>query len=172
MSDESPIINKVASSGIITLDLEELYPKGERVIFDLKPLLWQEIALKEADLRAFVKEHDWTPYTGKLVAVHCSADAIIPTWAYMLVMTHLQPYAAFVTQGDGEQLERAVFTRFIAALDTAPYHGARVVVKGCSDLPVPLNAYVEIGAKLLPHVKSLMFGEPCSTVPLYKAPKA
>ncbi len=168
---EAPIINKVALAGIITLDLEELYPKGERVVFDLKPLLWQEVALKEADLREFVKTHDWAQYTGKFVSVHCSADAIIPSWAYMLVMTHLQPYAAFVTQGDAEQLERAIFTRFIAGLDTAPYHGARVVVKGCSNLPIPLNAYVEIGAKLMPHVKSLMFGEACSTVPLYKAAK-
>lgn len=168
---EAPIINKVALAGIITLDLEELYPKGERVVFDLKPLLWQEVALKEADLREFVKTHDWAQYTGKFVSVHCSADAIIPSWAYMLVMTHLQPYAAFVTQGDAEQLERAIFTRFIAGLDTAPYHGARVVVKGCSNLPIPLNAYVEIGAKLMPYVKSLMFGEACSTVPLYKAAK-
>ena len=170
MSNE-PIINKVALAGIITLDLEELYPKGERVVFDLKPLLWQEVALKAADLRAFVKEHDWSQYTGKFVSVHCSTDAIIPTWAHMLVMTHLQPYAAFVTQGDAQQLEQAIFTRMIAGLDTTPYHGARVVVKGCSDRPVPLNAYVEIGAKLMPHVKSLMFGEACSTVPLYKKPK-
>lgn len=169
---EEPIINKVAASGLITLDLEELYPKGERIVFDLKPLLWQEIALKEDDLRAFAKTHDWALYKDKLVAVHCSADAIIPTWAYMLVATHLQPYAAFVTQGDADQLERAVFTRFVQRFDTAPYRGARVVVKGCSRLPVPLNAYVELSAKLLPEVKSLMFGEPCSTVPLYKAPKA
>ncbi len=171
MSDQ-PIINKVATSGIITLDLEELYPQGERVVFDLKPLLWQEIALKEDELRAFCKEHDWTQYTGKFVSVHCSADAIIPTWAYMLVGTHLQPFAAFVTHGDTEQLERAIFTRFVQKLDVAPYRDARVVVKGCSKLPVPLNAYVELSTKLLPLVKSLMFGEPCSTVPLYKRPKA
>lgn len=171
MSDESPIVNKVASSGIITLDLEELYPQGERVVFDLKPLLWQEIALKEDDLRAFTKTHDWSQYKDKFVAVHCSADAIIPTWAYMLVATHLQPHAAFITQGDAEQLERAVFTRFVQDLGVEPYRDARVVVKGCSNLPVPLNAYVELSAKLLPVVKSLMFGEPCSTVPLYKAPR-
>ena len=166
------IANKVAASGIITLDLEELYPQGERVIFDLKPLLWQEIALKEDDLRAFCKEHDWSQYRGKFVSVHCSADAIIPTWAFMLVAAHLQPHAAFVTQGDADQLERAVFTRFVQQLDVEVYRNARVVVKGCSNLPVPLNAYVELSAKLLPVVKSLMFGEPCSTVPLYKAPKA
>lgn len=171
MSDQ-PILNKVAASGIITLDLETIYPKGERIVFDLAPLLWQGIALKEADLRAFVKSHDWARYANAFVAVHCSADAIIPAWAYMLVATHLAPHAAFVTQGDADQLERAIFTRFIAGLDTTPYRDARVVVKGCSGLPVPLNAYVEIGAKLLPHVKSLMFGEPCSTVPLYKQPKA
>lgn len=171
MSDES-IINKVASSGIITLDLEEMCPHGTRVVFDLKPLLWQEIALKEDDLRAFVKAHDWTQYKDQFVSVHCSADAIIPTWAYMLVATSLQPHAAFVTQGDADQLERAIFTRLVQQLDIELYRGARIVVKGCGKLPVPLNAYVELGAKLMPVVKSLMFGEPCSTVPLYKAPKA
>jgi hypothetical protein len=171
MSD-SPIINKVAASGIITLDLEEIYPHGERVVFDMKPLLWQGIALKEDDLRAFIKQHDWAQYTGKFVSIHCSADAIVPTWAFMLIAVSLQPYAAFVTQGDRDQLERAIFTRFVDRLSVDGYSGARIVVKGCSRLPVPLNAYVELSAKLLPIVKSLMFGEPCSTVPLYKAPKA
>lgn len=170
MSEET-IINKVASSGIITLDLEEMYPHGERVVFDLKPLLWQEIALKEEDLRNFVKTHDWSQYKDKFVSIHCSADAIVPTWAYMLVASSLQPHAAFVTQGDAEHLERAIFTRFVLQMDEEPYRSSRVVVKGCSKLPVPLNAYVELSAKLLPVVKSLMFGEPCSTVPLYKAPK-
>jgi len=170
MSD-NPIINKVAISGIITLDLEEIYPHGKRVVFDLKPLLWHEIALKEDDLRAFIRTHDWAQYKGTFISVHCSADAIIPTWAYMLVATSLQPYAAFVTQGDADQLERAVFTRFVQQLDVEPFRNARVVVKGCSKVPVPLNAYVELSTKLLPIVKSLMFGEPCSTVPLYKAPK-
>ncbi|MFN3874307.1 MAG: DUF2480 family protein [Flavobacteriales bacterium] len=172
MSDERPIPNKVAASGIITLDLEELYPAGERVVFDLKPLLWQGIALREDDLRAFCKVHDWAKYQGKLVSVHCSADAIVPAWAFMLVATRLQPFAAFVTEGDADRLERAIFTRLVERLDAAPYRGARVVVKGCSKLPVPPNAYVELSAKLLPVVKSLMFGEPCSTVPLYKAPSA
>lgn len=170
MSDD-PIFNKVAASGLITLDLEEMYPQGERAIFDLKPLLWQEMAVKEADLRAFVKDHDWTQYAGKFVSVHCSVDAIIPTWAYMLIATHLQPHAAFITQGDGEALERALFTRFVHQLDVEPWRNTRVVVKGCSKLPVPLNAYVELSARLLPVVKSLMFGEPCSTVPLFKAPR-
>ncbi len=169
--EPGPIINKVATSGIITLDMEDLYPPGERVVFDLEPLLWQGVALKEDDLRAFCKTHDWSRYAGKLVTVHCSADAIIPTWAYMLVATHLQPHAAFITQGDADQLERAVFSRFVQGLETDNYRGARVVVKGCSKLPVPLNAYVELSARLLPVVRSLMFGEPCSTVPLYKAPK-
>ncbi|MCB0771090.1 MAG: DUF2480 family protein [Flavobacteriales bacterium] len=171
MSENDPIINKVASSGIITLDMEEMYPAGERVVFDLKPLLWEEVALREDDLRAFCNEHDWSQYAGNLVSVQCSADAIVPTWAFMLVATHLQPHVAFVTQGSIDQLERAIFTRFVQRLDVEPYRNARVVVKGCSKLPVPLNAYVELSAKLLPVVKSLMFGEPCSTVPLYKAPK-
>lgn len=171
MSNEG-IINKVASSGIITLDLEEMYPHGERVVFDIAPLLWEGIALKEKDFREALKAHEWSQYQGKFVAVHCSVDAIIPTWAYMLVATYLQPHAAFVTQGDAEQMERAVFTRFVQQLDVEPYRGARIVVKGCSKMAVPLSAYVELSAKLLPEVKSLMFGEPCSTVPLYKAPKA
>ena len=170
--DEQPIVNKVASSGLITVDLEVLYPQGERVVFDLAPLLWQGMALREDDLRAFCKEHDWSRYAGAFIGIHCSADAIVPTWAFMLVATHLRPHAAFVTQGDADQLERAVFTRFVQALDVEPYRNARVVVKGCSALPVPLNAYVELTAKLLPVVKSLMFGEPCSTVPLFKAAKA
>lgn len=168
---DGPILNKVASSGVITLDLEELYPQGERVVFDLKPLLWQEIALKEDDLRAFCKTHHWAQYKDKCVSVHCSADAIVPTWAFMLVAVHLQPHAAFITQGDGEAMERALFTRFVQQLDVEPWRDARVMVKGCSKLPVPLNAYVELSAKLLPVVKNLMFGEPCGAVPLFKAPK-
>jgi Protein of unknown function (DUF2480) len=171
MSDQ-PILNKVASSGLITLDLEELYPQGERVVFDLQPLLWQGLALKEQDLRDFAKAHDWAQYKDKFVSVHCSVDSIIPTWAYMLVAAHLQPHASFISQGDRDQLERAIFTRFVQQLDVEPYRNARVVVKGCSNVPVPINAYVELSAKLVPVVKSLMFGEPCSTVPLYKAPKA
>jgi hypothetical protein len=171
MDQGNPIINKVSASGIITLDLEELYPAGQRVVLDLKPVLWQEVALKEDDLRAFCKGHDWAQYQGSCVAVHCSADAIIPTWAFMLVAVHLQPYAAFISQGDAEQLERAVFTRFIQQLDVEPYRGARVMVKGCSKLPVPINAYVELTARLMPVAKSLKFGEPCGAVPLYKAPK-
>ena len=109
------------------------------VVFDLKPLLWQEIALKEDDLRTFCKEHDWSQYAGMFVSVHCSADAIVPTWAFMLVATHLRPHAVafIITQGDAEQLERAVFTHFVEQLDVVPYRDARVVVKGCSTLPVP-----------------------------------
>lgn len=169
--EQEPIHNKVAGSGILTLDLEELYPQGERAVFDIAPMLWEGIALKEKDFRAFMKDHDWLQYRGKFMAVHCSVDAIIPTWAFMLVAVHAQPYAAFITQGDGDALERAVFTRFVQELDVEPYRNARVMVKGCSKLPVPLNAYVEICAKLLPVVKSLMFGEPCGAVPLYKEAK-
>jgi hypothetical protein len=172
MDQDNTITNKVAASGILTLDLEELYPQGERVVFDLAPLLWEGVALKEKDLRDFAKTHDWTQYSGKFVTVDCTADAIIPTWAFMLVAVHLQPHAAFITQGDAEQLERAVFTRFVQQLDAEPYRNARVMVKGCSKLPVPLNAYVELATKLLPVVKNLMFGEPCGAVPLFKAPKA
>ena len=172
MSTEPNIlVNRVANSNLITIDLEELYPEGEIVAFDLKDFLFMGLILKEKDFREALKNLDWSQYAGKNLAVFCSADAIVPMWAYMLVAAQLQPHAAFVTQGDADQLERAVFTRFVQQLDVEPYRSVRVVVKGCSKLPVPLNAYVELSAKLLPVVKSLMFGEPCSTVPLYKAPK-
>lgn len=167
----SDIINKVQQSGIITLDLEDMYPHGERIVIDLAEQLWEGLALKEKAFRTWVKEHDWSQYNRAFVSVHCSIDAIIPTWAYMLVAAELGKHAAFVSAGDKAQLEAAIFTRFVQQLDTLPYSDGRVVIKGCSKLPVPLNAYTEITAKLQPVVKSLMFGEPCSTVPLYKRPK-
>ncbi len=167
----SEIVNKIQQSGLINLDLGELYPKGDRVIIDLKDQLWEGLALKEKDFRVWIKEHDWSQYEGAFVSVDCSADAIVPTWAFMLVSVHVQPYASFVTAGSNEQLERAIFTRFIERLDLTPYTDGRVVIKGCSTLPVPLSAYAELTAKLTPITKSLMFGEPCSTVPLYKKPK-
>ena len=167
----SDIVNKVQKSGIITLDLEEMYPQGSRIVIDLADQLWEGLALKEKDFRAWVKEHDWSQYTNAFVSVDCSVDAIIPTWAYMLVAVQLEPVAQLVTAGNEHDLERSIFTRFISELDPTTYQDARVVVKGCSKLPVPLSAYSELTAKLRPVVKSLMFGEPCSTVPLYKKPK-
>jgi Protein of unknown function (DUF2480) len=168
MADE--ITNKVANSGIITFDLEEYYLKGERVLFDIKPLLFQELILKEKDFRDFVKDHDWSLYQDKFVAITCTADAIIPTWAFMLVSLALEPYAKKIVFGDIQQLETILFHELISNIDISEFEDKRVVVKGCGKLPIPLHAYVLLSAKLKPAAKSIMFGEPCSTVPLYKKP--
>ncbi len=169
---EDSIINKVANSGLITFDLEDLYDKNERVIYDLKDNLFMGMILREKDFREFLKTHDWSYYTDKNVAIICSEDAIIPTWAYMLLALKLEPVANTVVFGDLAALEDKLFYDAIAKVNPEDYRDARVVVKGCSKVPVPTAAYVEITRKLQPVAQSLMFGEPCSTVPLYKRPKA
>jgi hypothetical protein len=169
MSDE--IINKVASSGLITIDLEELYPPGERLLLDIKDRLFQGLILREKDFREFVSAHDWTQYQDKYVAVTCTADAIVPTWAYMLLAVSLEPFAKKVVFGDLEMLETVLYHSALSALDIDQYKDARIVIKGCSNLPVPKAAYVELTRLLRPVAKSIMYGEPCSTVPLYKAKK-
>ncbi|GAB2766684.1 DUF2480 family protein [Rhabdobacter roseus] len=166
------IVNRVASSGLLSLDLEAYYHPGERVVYDLKDNLFQGLILREKDFREFLKTHDWTQYTGKNVAITCSEDAIVPTWAYMLLATQLEPHAHTVVFGDLSTLEDKLFFEAIARLDLEEFRGKRVVVKGCSKHPVPTSAYVEISRLLRPLVQSLMFGEPCSTVPLYKKPRA
>lgn len=166
MADE--IINKVAQSGLITIDLEELYPAGERVLLDIKDRLFQGLILREKDFREFVSTHDWSQHKDKYVAVTCSADAIVPTWAYMLLAVSLEPYAKKVVFGDLEVLETVLYNEVLSKLDTKAYEGARVIIKGCSNLPVPRSAYVELTRILRPVAKSIMYGEPCSTVPLYK----
>jgi len=168
MSNSEEIINRVSNSSIISLDLETLYPQGERVEYDMAQNLYQGLVLKEMDFRLFVKQHDWAQYEGKHVAVNCSTDAIIPTWAYMLMASKLQPYAQTVVLGDKEKLETVLFTKMLSEIDPEQYRDAKVVVKGCSNLPVPDAAYVELTTILRPVVASLMFGEPCSTVPVYK----
>lgn len=165
---EDIIINKVVNSGLITFDLEDLYDKNERVIYDLKDNLFMGMILKEKDFREFLKTHDWLQYTHKNVAIICSEEAIIPTWAYMLLALKLEPVANTVVFGDLAALEDKLFYDAIAKVNPEDYRDARVVVKGCSKVPVPTAAYVEITRKLQPVVLSLMFGEPCSTVPLYK----
>ncbi len=167
MSDE--IINKVATSGLITIDLEEFYPKGERVVFDIKPLLFHELILKEKDFREFIKQHDWSLYKDKFVAITCSTDAIVPTWAYMLLSIALQPVAKRVVFGTQETLEAVLFNEALQHINYEDYNDKRIVIKGCGNLPVSTNAYVELSNKLRPFAKSIMYGEPCSTVPLYKA---
>ncbi|MCE7068239.1 DUF2480 family protein [Dyadobacter sp. CY326] len=166
------IVNRVAVSGIVSLDLEELYHPGERVLYDIKDNLWQGMILKEKDFREFLKAHDWAQYQGKNVAIICSEDAIVPTWAYMLLAVQLEPYANAIVFGDLNALEDKLFADGIQKLNLSEFEGKRVVVKGCSKVTVPVSAYVEISRLLKPIVQSLMFGEPCSTVPLYKKPKS
>jgi hypothetical protein len=165
------IINKVVNSGLVSLDLEDFYHPGERVLYDLKNNLFQGLILREKEFRAFLKEHDWSTYQDKNVAITCSEDAIVPTWAYMLLSLHLTPYAHLVVFGDQETLEDKLFFDALSRIDLEQFRDKRVVVKGCSKHPVPLSAYVETSRLLMPVVQSLMFGEPCSTVPLFKRPK-
>ncbi len=165
------IVNKVAQSGIITIDLEDFYLLGERVLFDIKALLFQGLILREKDFREFIKNEDWSKFQDKYVALTCSADAIVPTWAYMLLATQLQPFAKKVVFGNLELLETVLYNEVLGKLNIDDYKDARVVVKGCGNLPVPKAAYIEITNLLRPVAKSIMYGEACSTVPLYKQPK-
>ncbi|WP_375446427.1 DUF2480 family protein [uncultured Fibrella sp.] len=162
------IVNRVTNSGLVTLDLEAYYHPGERVVYDLKDNLFMGMILKEKDFRAFLKEHDWSQYAGKNVAITCSEDAIIPTWAYMLLTLQLQPYAHTVVYGTLQDLDEKLYFDAIKSIEPEAYRGAKVVVKGCSKVPVPTAAYVELTRVLAPVVQSLLFGEPCSTVPLFK----
>jgi len=165
------IINRVAKSGIITLNLEDYYVEGERVAYDIKQNLWQEIALKEKDFREFIKMNDWSVYKDKLVAIHCSVDAIIPTWAYMLLSIAIQPFAKRVFFGSLETMNQVIYEEQLNAIDFSQYEDVRIVIKGCGDKAVPESAYVTLTNKLLPYAKTIMYGEPCSTVPLYKKPR-
>lgn len=162
------IVNKVAASGLETINLEDYFPQGENLVFDMKDHLFMGMILKEKDFRASLQGLDWEQYRDKNVAVHCSADAIIPAWAYMLVMTYLEPIAKFVVVGNEETLQTVLFMESLRALPVADFADKRVVIKGCGDLPIGANAYAEITRLLRPVVKSIMYGEPCSTVPVYK----
>ncbi|MFD1186076.1 DUF2480 family protein [Pontibacter rugosus] len=170
MSEE--IINRVAQSALVTLNLELLLHPGERIVYDIKDNLFHGLILKEKDFRAFVKEHDWSQYSGKNIAIICSADAIVPTWAYMLLASKLSGHANFYVFGDLEMLEYGLMQEAISKVDMEEYRDAKVVVKGCGSIPVPTSAYIEVMRKLLPVASSIMYGEPCSTVPLYKKPKS
>jgi hypothetical protein len=164
-----PIINKVAESGLISLDLEPYYPKGETVVFDLKDHLFMQMILKEKEFRQGLKDLDWEKYRDKNVAVTCSIDAIIPVWAYMLVVSYLQPVAAEVVMGDEKELHKALFLKNLSHINVNEFTGQRIVIKGCGETPIGDFAYMEITKLLRPVVKSIMYGEPCSTVPIYKA---
>ena len=165
---EDIIINKVAESGLISFDLEAYYPKGDIAIFDLKDYLFMNLILKEKDFRVALLTTDWTAYQDKYVAITCTADAIIPMWANMLVASYLQPVAKDVVFGNEQQLITIVLTKNLTAINGQEYTDKRIVIKGCGDIAIPESAYVEITNKLRPFAKSIMYGEPCSTVPIYK----
>jgi hypothetical protein len=164
------IVNKVSESGLITLDLEQYYPREQVVLFDLKDYLFMELILKEKDFRESLKNHDWEAYRNKYVGVTCSADAIIPPWAYMLVASYLQPVARDVIMGDEKEVHKTIFLQNIQGVDVNEFTGQRVVVKGCGETPIGEFAYMEITKRLRPVAKTIMYGEPCSTVPIFKKP--
>lgn len=165
------IVNRVTNSPIVTLDLEEYYRLEERVVFDLKDYLYQELVLKEKDFRAALKGIDWRQFSGKLVAIDCTADAIIPNWAFMLVGTYLATFDIEYVIGDLKTLEQYLFEKALLQIDVEKFRQKPVVIKGCSKHPVPMYAFGRILSIIQPYAKSIMYGEPCSTVPLYKSPK-
>jgi hypothetical protein len=168
MEAEDQIINRVSSSSLITFDLETYYTPGDRIILDIKDQLYQGLILKEKDFRTFIKNQDWSSFKKKYVAITCSADAIVPTWAFMLVAIALEPFASRVVFGTLEDLEIELFRSALDKVDWHVYENAKVVIKGCSKVEVPTALYVDVIEKLKPVASSLMFGEACSTVPLYK----
>ena len=165
---EDIIINKVAQSAIETIDLEKFYPKGETAVFDLKEYLFMELILKEKDYRERLKNQDWSAYQNKNVCITCSADAIIPLWAYMVATTYLQPIAKEVIVGTEKFMHEVLFLKNLWQIDAKEYEGKRVVIKGCGEKEIPAGAYAEITKILRPVAKSIMYGEPRSTVPVYK----
>lgn len=171
MIQEKPLVNRVAESGLTTIDLMDYLPQEAIAPFDIKPLLEQGMVLMEKHFRESLKQTDWEPYKGKVVAVYCSADALVPKWAYMLIASYLAPVAKHITFGTLAEAENTLMLKAIEQIDASKYAGARVVVKGCGQRDIPAEAYLAISTQLLPVVKSLMYGEPCSTVPIYKQPK-
>ncbi len=166
--EDSEIINRVSTSQLVTLNLEDYYEPTPRVLFDIKQWLFQEMILKEKDFRDHIKSHDWSQYKNKNVAITCSVDAVIPTWAYMLLSISLQPHARCVVFGSLTELETQLFFSALRAIDWEKFRNAKVVIKGCSKVDVPVAVYVEATNLLCPVATSIMYGEPCSTVPLYK----
>lgn len=162
------IVNRVANSPLVTIDLENFYPEGKRLLFDLKDFLYEGLILREKEFREQLKSHDWKQYQDAYVALDCSTDAIIPSWAFLLVATYLQPYAKRIVKGNLEDLETSLYQEIISQMDVTPYENKKIIVKGCSKKPVPDAAYIQLIEKIQPHVQSLMYGEACSTVPLLK----
>lgn len=162
------IINRVANSKLITLDLEDYYPAGKRILFDIKDWLFEGFVLREKEFRQHVSDFDWSTYKNAYVALTCSSDAIIPGWAYMLLSIQLEPYVKNVIIGDLEQLETSIYQDIINNLEVLEFEGKPIIIKGCANKPVPQNAYIMLSTKLKPIAKSIMYGEACSSVPLYK----
>ncbi len=165
------IVNKIARSGLITIDLEEMYPRTQRLSLDIAPWLHEGIMLREKEFRQYIKDHNWSQYNDSFVNVYCSEDAIVPQWAWILVANALNGRAARTVFGDREALETLIFETVIDQLDIDQYHGKKVILKGCANLPVPIQAYIKLTERLTPVVLSLMYGEACSTVPICKKPK-
>ncbi|MGE5943642.1 MAG: DUF2480 family protein [Flavobacteriales bacterium] len=166
---EEDIINRVANSPLITIDLEDYYPKGNRILFDIKDWLLEGLVLREKDFREQVSLHDWSQYQDTYIALTCSTDAIIPVWAFMLISLHLQPFAKKIIIGDLDSLETSIYQDIINNLDVSEFMGKPLIIKGCSKKPVPQNAYIMLSNKLKPMAKSIMYGEACSSVPLFKS---
>ncbi|MEL6590186.1 MAG: DUF2480 family protein [Bacteroidota bacterium] len=165
---EEPIVNRIAQSPILTFKLEEHYPAGERVLIDIKDQLFMGMILREKDFRAWIKEQDWSQYQDQHIAITCSADAIIQVWAYMLLASRLQPYAKTIVFGTLEDLELQLWQTALDEIDFAEMEGRPVVVKGCSNIEVPAAIYMETTKRLMPFAKKISYGEPCSTVPIWK----
>lgn len=170
-SSEREIINRVAQSELTTIDLEDYYMEGERLSLDIAPVLYMGMVLREKEFRQWVKDHQWEAYKDKYVAVFCSEDAIVPTWAYMLIASKLQVQAKMFVYGSMQELENTLYQKALSKLNPTDYQHAKLVIKGCSNKPVPVSAYVELTRLLSPFAASIMYGEPCSTVPIYKRPK-
>ena len=168
---EEEIINRVANSVLEVFDLEDYYPKGIRSQIDISQWLLEGFLLKEKDFRQYLKDHDWSQHQDHYVAVYCSTDAIIPTWASILVTLHLAPYAKKIVSGTMEDLETALYHDILPNIDYTIFTNKPVIIKGCSKKPVPMSAYVLAAQKLQPFAKSIMYGEACSAVPLYKSEK-
>ena len=169
MSEE--IINRVANSNLTTIDLEDFYPKGNRIVFDIKDWLYEELILREKDFRESVKNHDWSQYQDSYVALTCSSDAIIPSWAYLLLTVELTPFAKKVVVGDLPLLETVIYQDIINQIDISEYKDKPIIIKGCANKPIPPSAYTLLIEKVKTVAKTIMFGEACSTVPLYKKKK-
>lgn len=168
---EEKLINRVAESGLITINLENFFPDKPIIVFDLKDYLFHGLILKEKDFRDALKQKAWSDYSGKIVLIVCSGDAIIPMWAYMLVSQYLAPFAADVYTGDEASFLSHYYHQILGGLDLEPYEGQRIIIKGCGSKPVPSEAYSRITQLLQPVAQSIMFGEPCSTVPVFKRPR-